>query len=68
MSFHARQANNAFGVFLVCAIFLVLTVAIDHAHPSPHTGTVQGFLAVIGVLALAANMFFRIKAVNWSKY
>ncbi len=68
MSFYARQANNAFGVFLVCALFLVLTFAIDHANPNPNTGTVQGLLSVIGVLALAANLFCRIKAVNWSKY
>ena len=45
-----------------------LTFAIDHANPNPNTGTVQGLLSVIGVLALAANMFCRIKAVNWSKY
>jgi uncharacterized membrane protein YbhN (UPF0104 family) len=68
MSFYARQANNAFGVFLVCALFLVLTFAIDHANPSEHTGTVQVLISAIGVLALAANMFCRIKAVNWSKY
>jgi len=45
-----------------------VSVAIDHASPNEHTGTVQGLLAVIGVLALAASMFCRIKAVNWSKY
>lgn len=67
MSFYARQANNAFGVFLLCAIFLVLTVAIDHANPNMHTGTVQGLFAVIGLVALAANLFCRIKAVSWLK-
>jgi uncharacterized membrane protein YbhN (UPF0104 family) len=68
MSFYARQANNAFGVFLVCALFLLLTFAIDHANPSDHTGSVQVLLSAVGVLALAANLFCRIKAVNWSKY
>lgn len=68
MSFYARQANNAFGVFLLCALFLALTFAIDHASPSEYTGSVQVVLTVIGLLALAANLFCRIKAVNWSKY
>jgi hypothetical protein len=68
MSFYNRQANNAFGVFLICSIFLVLTVAIDSNVPNEATGTVQGLLIVIGLAALAANMWCRIKAVNWSKY
>ena len=65
MSFHNRQANNAFGVFIICAILLVLTVGLDHANPNAATGSVQGLLVVIGIAALAVNLWFRVKTVSW---
>jgi hypothetical protein len=48
---HIRRSNNAAGICLIAAIFLVETSVLDHRDPRPETPYV---LAVLGVVALAA--------------
>jgi len=56
---HIRRSNNAAGICLIAAIFVIETSVLDHRDPRPQTPYVLAVLALVAVAALAASVWFR---------
>ncbi len=56
---HIRRSNNAAGLSLIVAIFVVETLVLDHRDPMPHTPYVLAVLALVAVASLVACVWWR---------
>lgn len=56
---HIRRSNNAAGICLIAAIFVIETSVLDHRSPRPQTPYVVTLLVVVALAALAASVWYR---------
>lgn len=56
---HIRRSNNAAGICLIAALFVIETSVADHRDPRSETPYVLAVLVLVAVAALLASVWLR---------
>ena len=59
---HLQRSRIAFGICVICALFLAETVVAHRTTPSPASPVVWGLLGSVAVVALIVGLWSRAKA------
>lgn len=59
-----RLSNNLAGAFLVSVVFIVITIALDRAFPTPATRYVFTLFCALGLASLAGWTWQSVKAIT----